>query len=160
MSCTDNLRTAIRPEKTELELTGGPLSDIFDRFFRYVPQFTLFAGSKYGAKFQKVETYFTRGTQDSVKVEGLISAPDVLPDGRFVVSVEGEEEFSLVRWQSSQCVFYITQVYIEDKKKTAIKDEDAVMYSDRKTVLLETQRSLLSVIQDWKLSCVHHRCLV
>lgn len=111
MSCTDNLRTAIRPEKTELELTGGPLSDIFDRFFRYVPQFTLFAGSKYGAKFQKVETYFTRGTQDSVKVEGLISAPDVLPDGRFVVSVEGEEEFSLVRWQSSQCVLHYAGVH-------------------------------------------------
>ena len=49
----------------------------------------------------------------------------------------------------------ITQGYIEDKKKTAIKDEDAVMYySDQKMVLLETQRSLLSVIQYWKLSCV------
>ena len=88
---------------TELELTGGPLSDIFDRFFRYVPQCTLFAGATYGAKFQHVETYWTRGTQDFVQVEGLIGAPSVLPDGRFVVKV-GEDQFSLVRGWSLPCV--------------------------------------------------------
>ena len=88
---------------TELELTGGPLSDIFDRFFRYVPQFTLFAGANYGAKFQDVKTYWTRGTQDSVEVAGLIGAPSVLPDGRFVVEVE-KIEFSLVRGRSLPCV--------------------------------------------------------
>jgi len=48
----------------------------------------------------------------------------------------------------------MAQVYIEDKKKSAATDEDAVMYADRKTVLLEAQRSLISLVQFWKLWCV------
>ena len=95
---------AINAEKTELELTGGPLSDLFDRFFRYVPRATLFAGAKYGEKFADVETFFTRGTRDPVEVDGLSGAADVLPDGRFVVRATAnadeqrrKREFSLVR---------------------------------------------------------------
>lgn len=49
----------------------------------------------------------------------------------------------------------VTQGYIEDKKKSTQKDDDSVMYADRKTVLLEAQRSLISMIQLWKISCVH-----
>lgn len=96
---------AINAEKTELELTGGPLSDLFDRFFRYVPRATLFAGAKYGEKFADVETFFTRGTRDPVEVVGLTGAADVLPDGRFVVRATANDEqqrkreFSLVRGQ-------------------------------------------------------------
>jgi hypothetical protein len=51
-------------------------------------------------------------------------------------------------------------VYIEDKKTreegraaSATTDGDAVMYSDRKTVLLEAQRSLASLIEYWHLGC-------
>lgn len=152
---------AIHQEKTELELTGGPLSDLVDRFFRYVPRATLFAGAKYGAKFADVETFFTRGTKDPVKVSDA-HAPDVLPDGRFVVRATAQQqcnqEFSLVRGRDrSPCCCSLTlwpQVYIEDKKKSAAKDEDSVMYKDRMTVLLEAQRSLLSLAQFWKLRCI------
>lgn len=100
-------RSAIRPEKTELELTGGPLSDLFDRFFRYVPRCLsdLFAGNKYGTKFADVDTFFTRGTKDHVVLEDLPDAAAVLPDGRFILSAmtkpEGKSneriDFSLVR---------------------------------------------------------------
>ena len=47
----------------------------------------------------------------------------------------------------------MAQVYIEDKKKSGVIDKDAVMYADRKTVLLEAQRSLISLVQFWKLWC-------
>jgi hypothetical protein len=156
---------AINAEKTELELTGGPLSDLFDRFFRYVPRATLFAGAKYGDKFANLETFFTRGTRDPVEVVGLAGAADVLPDGRFVVRATANveqrsaREFSLVRGAVQALFFrgqysHMTQVYIEDKKMSAATDEDAVMYADRKTVLLEAQRSLISLVQYWKLRCV------
>jgi hypothetical protein len=87
-------RSAIRPEKTELELTGGPLSDLFDRFFRYVPRSLsdLFAGNKYGTKFADIDTFFTRGTKDHVVLEDLPDAAAVLPDGRFILSAMAKRE--------------------------------------------------------------------
>ena len=160
--CPNPPLAVIHQEKTEFELTGGPLSDLFDRFFRYVPRATLFAGTKYGAKFADVETFFTRGTKDPVKVSDAY-APDALPDGRFVVRATAQQqckqEFSLVRGRDrSPCCCSLTlwpQVYIEDKKKSAAKDEDSEMlHKDRMTVLLQAQRSLLSLAQFWKLRCI------
>lgn len=95
---------AITPEQTELELTGGPLSNVFDSFFRYVPRATLFKGNNYGKKFTNVETFFTRGTKDHVQVPGVSNADSTLPDGRFVLraTLDREEEalLSLVRASS------------------------------------------------------------
>lgn len=111
-----------------------------------------------------METLFTRGTKDPVEVFGLTGAADVLPDGRFVVCATANDkqqrkgEFSLVRGRrlGFRGIIALTsaQMYIEDKKKTAVTDEDAVMFADRKTVLLEAQRSLISLVQFWKLWCV------
>lgn len=110
-----------------------------------------------------METFFTRGTRDRVEVVGLTGAADVLPDGRFVVraTANGDQkckrEFSLVRalvFLHVIALSHTTQMYIKDKKKSADIDKDAVMYADRKTVLLEAQRSLISLVQFWKLRCV------
>lgn len=86
----------------------------------------------------------------------------MLPDGRFVLKATVEEgrehkerDFSLVRGQRALLALTsLAQVYIEDKKKSTQRDESAVMYADRKTVLLEAQRSLLSLVQFCNLRCV------
>src|SRR6185437_12744561 len=95
--CLAHLSAAVTAEHTELELTGGPLSNIFDSFFRYVPPELLFSGKNYGKKFTDITAFFTRGTKDPVHVPSLPGV-STMPDGRFVLRANGEkDQLSLVR---------------------------------------------------------------
>jgi len=83
----------LRHLTSELELTGGPLSHLFDNFYHFCVKERL----SITGDVKVVTTAWRRGTRDENLLPGNRNIRFTLPDGRLDVTINSKASVSMVR---------------------------------------------------------------
>lgn len=149
-----NIRAEVDYQSSELELTGGVLSHVFDWCYTFCAPTFLCTVEGVSA------THWRRNIKDPVAA--VLSVHPTLPDGRLEVHLSQDgvaHELSMVRvraiWNNCSHSF---QIIVEDKPAKYDASDDFTMdgtsLRDLETALLEAQRWAVGIQEKRPLKCV------